>query len=83
MFGQSDTDTKGNRTGARARDFAKTFFLRRGERLFLMQKTGNGTVRALFLLVRSIRMPKREWMGFSNDDMEMAAEQLGRRITGE
>lgn len=73
-----------NRTGARASHYSKksTFFKTFGDRLYLMQKTGDGKLRALFLLVRSVKMPKREWLGYSQDDLEMAMRVLGDGIVG-
>lgn len=76
-----------NRNGARARQFKNTFFLRFGAHLFLMQRVGKGkdkgSLRALFLLVRSVQMPRREWLGFDASDMEMVAGKLAARITGD
>ncbi len=83
LFSGPALDTQANRTGARASHFKNTFFLRRGRFLLLMQKTGDKTLRALFLLVRSIREKKREWLGYSPADQEMAGEVLGRHIEGD
>jgi hypothetical protein len=76
-------EAKANRTGARARHFAGTFIKRFGTRLFIMQKVDAKRLRALFLLLRSVKMPKREWLGFGPADVEMAANKLGAHITDE
>jgi hypothetical protein len=65
-----------NRPGARARDYKDTFFRRVRGKLYLFQKTpsasGTGAkIRALFLLVRSVRMPKNEWFGLTRKDEAM------------
>jgi hypothetical protein len=83
MFGQRDVAAIGNRTGTRARHYKNTFFLRRGERLLLMQKTPGGALRALFLLVRSVKLPRREWLGFNSADLDMVAGKLGSHISGD
>lgn len=49
----------------RAREYANTFFANsRAGTLILFQKTG-ATIRPLFSLVTSVRLPKREWMSKS------------------
>lgn len=76
----------GNRRGDRARHYQNTFFLRRGGRLFLMQRLpgeGRGRIRALFLLLRSVRLPRRKWLGFTRGDLEMVSQRLGRSIMGD
>jgi hypothetical protein len=106
IFGDGDKGgaITGNRTGTRARHFKNAFFLRRGNRLFLMQRVGKelagekvvkvsrksgsqrqiyDALRVLFMLVRSVKMPKREWMGFSNEDVDMAAAKLGGHVMGD
>ena len=62
------------RDGRRARDYGarSTFIARVRGRLFIFQKLGDGAVRALFLLVRSVVMPARPFLGFSDDDLAMA-----------
>lgn len=67
---------RGNRAGKRARDYKDTFFRRVKGQLYLFQKTpsaaGHGSkIRALFLLVRSVRMPKNEWFGLTRADDAM------------
>jgi hypothetical protein len=81
MFG---LDVKANRLGDRAGHYSKssTFFAWRGGKLFLFQKTSSKTIRALFLLVRSVQMPARRWFGFSKDDLELATKVLGDHVTG-
>jgi len=80
VFAGVTLDISKNRTGARARHFKNTFFARRGGKLFLFQKVGAHQVRALFILVRSVKMPVRKWMGV---DLNRAAEVLGRHVVGE
>lgn len=97
-----------NRTGTRARHFKNTFFLRRGNSLFLMQRVakdisattdGGGikrysvkrttktalptALRILFKLVTHVDMPKREWLGFGGNDLEMVENKLAAHVTGE
>lgn len=78
-------DVRANRRGDRASHYAKasTFFAWRNGRLFLFQKTGKNRLRALFLLVKSVRMPKRKWMGFGARDVEMVREVLARHVLSE
>jgi hypothetical protein len=77
---------KDNRTWRRAEHFDNTFFMRTDGKLFLVQndKREKGKnarkLRFLFLLVRSIRYPKNEWLGASNDDLVMAAEVYGAHL---
>jgi len=82
-------DVKGSRTGARAGHYSKdsTFFKWAKGKLFLMQsvKSGSGKtrLRALFLLVRSVTLPKREFIGFGQSDLEMAGDVLSNfALTG-
>lgn len=75
-----------NRRGDRARHYKGTFFLRRGGRLFLMQRLpgeGRGRIRALFILLKKVQLPARRWLGFGRADVEMVAERLGRSVTGD
>jgi hypothetical protein len=74
-----------NRAGYRARDFKDTFFRWVNGKLFLFQKTDGrgarrGGIRALFLLVKKVTMPKNEWFGFTAGDEEMAADTYGKHI---
>jgi hypothetical protein len=79
---------KGNRTARRAEHFENTFFMRTDGKLFLVQadkrKKFSGEARRklrfLFLLVRSVRYPKNEWLGVSPSDSAMAAEVYGRHL---
>jgi hypothetical protein len=79
---------KDNHTGRRARHFENTFFLEDDGKLFLVQndtrqarsKDTKRKLRFLFLLVRSVRYPKNEWIGVSDDDMAMAAEVYGAHL---
>lgn len=79
---------KDNRTGRRAEHFDNTFFMRTDGKLFLVQNdkrkkfSGKSArkLRFLFLLVRSVRYPKNEWLGASNDDLAMAAEVYGAHL---
>ena len=78
---------KSNRLGARARDYKGTFFIRRNGKLFLAQRVpggeGKGALRFLFILLKRVTMPRREWLGFGPMDLQMAVERLGRHVTGE
>lgn len=76
-------------TGRRALHYENTFFLRVNGKLFLVQKDkrknarnwkGAGALRFLFLLVKSVRYPKNEWLGFSDADLEMAAKTYGEHM---
>ena len=77
-----------NHTGHRARHFENTFFMRTDGKLFLVQSdkrtkySGNNTrkLRFLFLLVRSVRYPKNEWIGVSDNDQSMAIEVYGNHL---
>jgi phage virion morphogenesis protein len=57
--------------GKRARDFQDTF-IPRGKRV-IMQKTGPNSVRPLFALVRSVRIPARRYLVFQREDRRRAA----------
>ena len=70
----------GNRTGRRALHYSNTFFLRRNGKLMLMQKTGKGSLRVLFFLVKSVRWPRNEWLGASPADLEMVADRYGQHL---
>lgn len=85
MHSGDGIDIRANRTGARASHFSKktTFFRWVRGRLFLFQRTEARGIRALFLLVRSVKMPERKWFGFSSEDLEMASQVLGRHVEGE
>lgn len=84
MFAGVALTTKGNRAGDRARHYKDTFFLRRGARLFLMQKVGGGKqLRALFMLVKSIQMKKRKWFGFGSRELARAQEAIPGYIAGD
>jgi hypothetical protein len=73
-------------TGRRALHYDNTFFLRTNGKLFLVQKDKRtkgkmaGSLRFLFLLVKSTRYPKNEWLGFSDADLEMAAQVYGKHM---
>jgi hypothetical protein len=74
-----------NRAGYRARDYKDTFFRRVRGKLFLFQQTSGrgeerGGIRALFLLVKSVRMPKNEWFGFTSSDEEMVTKVYGDHL---
>lgn len=73
-----------NRTGRRASHYAGRFFLRTNGKLFIVtkdsRKSANQKLRFLFLLVRSARYPKNEWLGASDDDMAMAAETYANHL---
>lgn len=87
-FMSAGLSIKDNRTGRRAEHFENTFFMRTDGKLFLVQsdkrKKFSGTnarkLRFLFLLVRSVRYPKNEWLGVSNDDQSMAIEVYGNHL---
>ncbi len=72
----------GNRTGRRALHYSRktTFFLRRNGKLMLMQKTGKGSLRVLFFLVKSVRWPRNEWLGASPADLDMIADRYGQHL---
>ncbi|MGZ5445271.1 MAG: phage virion morphogenesis protein [Thermoanaerobaculia bacterium] len=75
---------RGNRTGARIRDYKDVFFRRSRGRLFAMQEIGkSGRIRALFLLVRSLQMTKRKWFGATERLRTYALERTARRIAVE
>jgi hypothetical protein len=73
-------------TGRRALHYENTFFLRVNGKLFLVQKDKRtkgkhaGSLRFLFLLVKRVKYPKNEWLGFSNADLEMAAKTYGEHM---
>jgi hypothetical protein len=79
---------KNNRTARRAEHFENTFFMRTDGKLFLVQNDkrkkfsgpNSRKLRFLFLLVRSVRYPKNEWLGVSDSDSAMAAEVYGRHL---
>jgi hypothetical protein len=79
---------KQNWTGRRAAHFENTFFMRTDGKLFLVQNdkrkkysgANSRKLRFLFLLVRSVRYPKNEWLGVSDSDMAMAADIYGRHL---
>jgi hypothetical protein len=83
MFGGEDLSVRQNRAGDRARHYKNTFFKWRGGRLFLFQKIGEKKVRALFMLVRSIKLPQRKWMGYGGDDLARLRERLRAHVFGE
>jgi hypothetical protein len=84
--GRSGLTLEGNRTGRRALHYKDTFFLRANGKLFLVQKDRRvkgekaGKLRFLFLLVKRVKYPKNEWLGFSKTDLEMAADVYGRHL---
>lgn len=84
MFAGAGVSANANRLGDRAGHYARksTFFAWRNSKLFLFQKTGKGTIRALFLLVRKVQMVRRKWMGFSAEDVELANQVLAKHATG-
>lgn len=77
---------KDNYTGRRALHFENTFFMRTDGKLFLVQNDkrkafkGSRKLRFLFLLVRSVRYPKNEWLGIAPSDLTEAAETYGRHL---
>ncbi len=79
---------KDNRTGRRAGHYENTFVMRTDGKLFIVQSdkrkkfsdANRRKLRFLFLLVRSSRYPKNEWLGVSNDDLSMAAEVYGAHL---
>jgi hypothetical protein len=72
-------------TGHRARHYDNTFFMATDGKLFLVQNDkrkkfsadGKRKLRFLFLLVKSVRYPKNEWIGVSSDDTAMAIQVYG------
>lgn len=87
-FLRSGLSIRDNHTGRRAEHFDNTFFMRTDGKLFLVQndkrKKHSGKndrkLRFLFLLVRSVRYPKNEWLGVSDDDQSMAIEVYGSHL---
>jgi hypothetical protein len=87
-FLSSGLSIKDNRTARRAAHFENTFFMRTDGKLFLVQNDkrkqfrgeGKRKLRFLFLLVRSVRYPKNEWLGVSDADGAMAADVYGRHL---
>lgn len=77
---------KDNYTGRRALHYENTFFMRTDGKLFLVQNDKRKAfknarkLRFLFLLVRSVRYPKNEWLGLSPGDLTEAAEIYGRHL---
>jgi phage gpG-like protein len=71
------------RDGRRAKHYGQdktgsgaTWVARVHGKLFIFQATGSGP-RALFLLVRSVTMPARPFLGFSDDDLAMVLVVFG------
>lgn len=84
IFETGGLGTKKNREGYRAREFKDTFFLRSRGRLFLMQKLGKGgKLRALFLLVRSMKYPKNVWFGANEADSAAIGKLYLDAVAGE
>lgn len=78
---------KQNHTGRRAGHYTNTFFMRTSDgKLVLAQYDHRKRydkqrrLRFLFVLVRSVRYPKNEWLGVSNDDLGQAADVYGRHL---
>lgn len=79
---------KDNRTARRAADYEDTFTLRTDGSLFIVQNDkrkrfsteGSRKLRFLFLLVRSVRYPKNEWLGVSDRDLGDAADVYGKHL---
>ena len=79
---------KENRTARRARDYENTFWMRTDGKLFLVQNdkrkkfsaANSRKLRFLFLLVRSMRYPRNEWLGVSADDIAMAIDEYGAHL---
>lgn len=78
-------DVKGNRTGARAGHYdAKSTFVKRfGSRLYVMQRTEGGRLRAIFLLLKSVKTVKRDVPGIGSSDMTMVVENIGSHVAQE
>jgi phage virion morphogenesis protein len=71
-------EVKKGRDGRRARHYSGTFVARIHGRLFIMQRLSEGVVRSLFLLVRSVTMSARPFLGFNDDDLAMAMDIFAR-----
>lgn len=69
-----------NRTGRRARHYKNTFFLRKNGKLLLMQRTPGGALRALFLLVKKVKLKKNEWLGWSREDLNRTEEIYAKHL---
>jgi len=61
---------KAQHYGKDAEGRGETWVARVRGKLFIFQSTGHG-VRALFLLVRSVTLPARPFLGFNDDDLAM------------
>lgn len=64
-----------------ARSFSNTFFRRVRGNLFLFQKTSKNTIRALFVLKKSVTLPKREWFGLEEADGAYAVGVYSRWLS--
>lgn len=70
---------KKGRDGRLAKHYASssTFIARRNGKLFIFQHVGEHAIRALFLLVRSVQMIARPYLGFGDDDIAMVFAVFG------
>jgi hypothetical protein len=78
-------DVKANRTGRATGHYYRdsTFIKRIGRLTYIFQKVDKKRIRALFLLVRSVKEKQRKFFGFGASDLDMAANKLGADIVGE
>lgn len=69
--------------GKRARDFSDTFFMKsKNGNLLLMQNTGEESVRALYLLRKSVRIPARTFLLFQDDDIKRSERIVANFVLG-
>lgn len=59
----------------------RTWVARVHGKLYLFQATGEHAVRALFLLVRSVTMIARPFLGFSEDDLAMVIARVNEYLS--
>lgn len=82
VFDLGDSKVSKNRTGKRARDYKDSFFRWVRGRLFLFQKLGSGRIRALFILLRSVKYPKNEWFGLNDADQDAVGKIYLDHVAG-
>ena len=70
-------------SGKRAREFSNTFFHKDDSgNMFIMQQTGEETVRALYLLRKSVRIPKRTFLLFQDEDIQRSERIIANYTLG-
>jgi phage gpG-like protein len=77
---------KAKHYGPDADGAGRTWIARVHGKLYIFQATGPHSVRALFLLVRSVTLPARPFLGFNEDDLAMVllifGDHFGRAFSG-